>query len=45
MQKKRGLFIVFEGLDRAGKSTQAKLLQKYFNLHEEESKLLIFPGK
>jgi thymidylate kinase len=26
---KRGLFIVFEGLDRSGKSTQSQMLTKY----------------
>lgn len=26
----RGLFIVFEGLDRSGKSTQSQRVSKYF---------------
>jgi len=29
MNKERGLLIVFEGLDRCGKSTQVKLLHDY----------------
>lgn len=46
---KRGLFIVFEGLDRSGKTTQVKKLQDYFataSLPEENKKvkLMRFPG-
>jgi len=29
-QVQRGLFIVFEGLDRSGKSTQSQRVAKYF---------------
>ena len=29
--EKRGLFIVFEGLDRSGKSSQANMLAKHLN--------------
>lgn len=29
--KKRGLFIVLEGLDHSGKSTQVNEIAKYFN--------------
>lgn len=42
--EKRGLFFVFEGLDRSGKSTQSKLLAK----HLEESgpvKWMCFPDR
>ena len=43
---KRGLFIVFEGLDRSGKSTQSAKLAKY--LREELQipvKSINFPSK
>jgi len=43
---KRGLFIVFEGLDRSGKSTQSKKLAQY--LKEEMQipvKSIAFPSK
>jgi len=44
----RGLLIAFEGLDRCGKTTQARLLKKYFDpsLSYEEIKkaqLIHFP--
>ena len=38
---KRGLLIVFEGIDNSGKSTQSKLLHKYI----EGSHLQVFPSK
>lgn len=33
MSKKRGLFIVFEGLDRAGKTTQTEELENHLCIH------------
>ena len=36
---KKGIFIVFEGPDRSGKSTQAKLLQKW--LEEKNRKVIL----
>lgn len=41
---KRGLFIVVEGLDRSGKSTQALALQKALQLANIQSELIRFPG-
>jgi dTMP kinase len=43
---KRGMFIVFEGLDRSGKSTQSQLLSTY--IREEMGlpvKAICFPSK
>lgn len=37
MQAKRGIFIVFEGLDRVGKTTQAQKLTDYFTSKAQSS--------
>jgi len=43
---KRGLFIVFEGLDRSGKSTQSQKLAKYLKEElEMPVKSIAFPSK
>ena len=43
--KKRGLLIVFEGIDRVGKSTQCKMLKDWFiNEKQENSERIAFPG-
>lgn len=42
--KERGVLITFEGLDRAGKTTQAKMLQDYLNSIQRPSKIIRFPG-
>ena len=47
--QKRGLLIVFEGLDCAGKTTQSRLLKKYFDPscdydEAQKAQLLCFPG-
>jgi thymidylate kinase len=45
-QNKRGLLIVFEGVDRAGKSSQVSMLQNYFEKNRnEQTKVFRFPGK
>lgn len=40
----RGAFIVFEGMDRAGKTTQAKLLQQRCIEEGKNVKFMRFPG-
>ena len=44
-QKKRGAFIVLEGLDRSGKSTQAALLADHLKKEGVDVKLMKFPGQ
>lgn len=41
----RGAFIVFEGMDRAGKTTQAKLLQQRCIESGREVRFMRFPGE
>jgi thymidylate kinase len=46
MSSSRGIFILFEGLDRTGKSTQCKMLADKLNGNEEQKAVhLRFPGK
>jgi dTMP kinase len=40
----RGALIVFEGVDRSGKTTQCNLLQKNLNADGGDVQLLKFPG-
>ena len=43
--RKRGLLIVFEGMDRVGKSTQCKLLKEFFlTVKNEKVEMINFPG-
>jgi dTMP kinase len=42
---KRGAFIVIEGLDRSGKSTQTSLLHDRLKDAGESVQLLKFPGQ
>lgn len=41
---KRGAFIVLEGLDRSGKTTQVKLLEQRFIEAGRPVKMMRFPG-
>ncbi|KAJ9062856.1 Thymidylate kinase [Entomophthora muscae] len=41
----RGLFIVLEGCDRAGKTTQTQLLQKFFHARDRKCELAKFPDR
>ena len=41
--KTRGLLIVFEGLDKSGKSTQAKMLHDKLRVLNMTCELWIFP--
>lgn len=43
--KGRGAFIVLEGLDRSGKTTQVKLLQSRLVEAGRDVRLMRFPGK
>jgi dTMP kinase len=43
--KKRGLMIVFEGLDRCGKSTQAKKLKSFFESKSQNAEIIGFPDR
>merc|ERR1719265_559145 len=42
---RRGLFLVFEGLDRSGKSTQSKRLAKRFEAAGEKVRWTCFPNR
>lgn len=41
----RGAFVVLEGLDRSGKTTQVKLLEQRFVEEGRKVKVMRFPGK
>jgi len=43
--KPRGTFVVFEGVDRAGKSTQCKLLAEGLRKRGREATLINFPDR
>lgn len=40
----RGAFVVLEGLDRSGKTTQVKLLEQRFVEEGKKVKVMRFPG-
>ena len=42
---KRGLFIVFEGLDRSGKSTQVERLAKHFKSKKQKVQSISYPNR
>ena len=43
--KPRGAFIVFEGIDRCGKSSQCKKILNYLSTHNIQSKFYRFPNR
>lgn len=43
--QKRGAFIVLEGLDRSGKTTQVELLERRFREEGRRVKRMRFPGE
>jgi dTMP kinase len=42
---KRGAFIVLEGLDRSGKTTQVKLLEERLAAEGRQVQMMRFPGE
>jgi polyphosphate kinase 2 (PPK2 family) len=44
-EKQRGLFVVLEGLDRCGKSTQVDRLVAHLKRNGRQARLQKFPGK
>lgn len=44
MVNRRGAFVIIEGCDRAGKSTQTRLLVKALNEHGISAEPRTFPG-
>lgn len=42
---KRGLFVLFEGVDRCGKTTQARRLVEALNTRGEKAVFMRFPGE
>lgn len=45
LNSKRGALLVFEGLDRSGKSTQSRLLVESLKKAGEQAELMVFPDR